>query len=228
MGAILADSELVFLAISSDKFTIFDTLTPAAGSNSFNITTGPLLTFFIFPSTPKSSKIFSKNSGLNASLLLVFSMNSFALTLDDPNDWRGVTDQVMGGKSVLSIDHEDGIFYMKGTVTTANNGGFVRLSKRIDIKDNSYKGVTFKAKGNIEQYELHVTLKGVKMPPWSYLSSAFDVTSDWQEYQIAFADLQSKGYMAASMRSDNIRDISIAGYGRDFDVDLAIKDIALY
>ena len=80
------------------------------------------------------------------SLLLVFSMNSFALTLDDPNDLRGVTDQVMGGKSVLSIDHEDGIFYMKGTVTTANNGGFVRLSKRIDIKDNSYKGVTFKAK----------------------------------------------------------------------------------
>ena len=38
------------------------------------------------------------------SLLLIFSMNSFALTLDDPNDWRGVTDQVMGGKSVLSID----------------------------------------------------------------------------------------------------------------------------
>jgi len=39
--AILADSELVFLAISSDKFIIFDTLTPAAGSNSFNVTTGP-------------------------------------------------------------------------------------------------------------------------------------------------------------------------------------------
>ena len=68
----------------------------------------------------------------------------------------------------------------------------------------------------------------IRDSPWSYLSSAFDVTSEWQEYQIAFADLQSKGYMVASMRSDNIRDISIAGYGRDFDVDLAIKDIALY
>ena len=30
---ILADSELVFLAISSDKFIIFETLIPAAGSN---------------------------------------------------------------------------------------------------------------------------------------------------------------------------------------------------
>ena len=38
---ILADSELVFLAISSDKLIIFETLTPAAGSNSFNVTTGP-------------------------------------------------------------------------------------------------------------------------------------------------------------------------------------------
>jgi len=38
---IRADSELVFLAISSDKLIIFETFTPAAGSNSFNVTTGP-------------------------------------------------------------------------------------------------------------------------------------------------------------------------------------------
>ena len=38
---ILADSELVFLAISSDKLIIFETLTPAAGSNSLSVTTGP-------------------------------------------------------------------------------------------------------------------------------------------------------------------------------------------
>ena len=45
----------------------------------------------------------------------------FSLNIDNPEGWRGVTDQVMGGKSVLSIDHEDGIFYMKGSVTTENN-----------------------------------------------------------------------------------------------------------
>ena len=60
--AILADSELVFLAISSERLIIFDTLTPAAGSNSFRVTTGPWLTFFILPLTPKSKRIFSKNS----------------------------------------------------------------------------------------------------------------------------------------------------------------------
>ena len=41
MVAILADSELVLRAISSERFIIFDTLIPAAGSNSFYVTTGP-------------------------------------------------------------------------------------------------------------------------------------------------------------------------------------------
>ena len=77
---ILADSELVFLAISSDRFIIFETFTPGAGSNSFNVTTGPLLIFFIFPSTPKSSKIFSRVASsilLSAMLSLSFLVGFF-------------------------------------------------------------------------------------------------------------------------------------------------------
>jgi len=60
--ATLADTELVYLAISSAKLTIFDTFIPEAGSNSYKVTTGPQLILLILPSTPKSSKIFSKNS----------------------------------------------------------------------------------------------------------------------------------------------------------------------
>ena len=45
-------------------------------------------------------------------LITTLSMNAFSFILDNPDGWRGVTDQVMGGKSVLSIDHQDGIFYM--------------------------------------------------------------------------------------------------------------------
>ena len=72
---ILADSELVFLAMSSDKLTILETFTPAAGSNSFKVTTGPWLTFLILPLTPKSNKIFSRNSGSCVSSLLEFSLS---------------------------------------------------------------------------------------------------------------------------------------------------------
>ena len=163
-------------------------------------------------------------------LLLIFlSMNAFSNQLDDPNTWRPITDQVMGGISKLVISHNDGVFTMTGEVSTENNGGFVRLSNRIDITNNDFKGIKFQAKGNNESYEVHVTLKGLKMPPWSYFSKSFDVINEWQEYRIDFKDLKaSSGFSAASMQASNIRDISIAGYGRNFNVDLKIKDISLY
>jgi hypothetical protein len=155
-------------------------------------------------------------------------MNTHALTLDEPQAWQGVTDQVMGGVSNLTTRHADGVFYMSGNVSTDNNGGFVRLSNRININSNDFKGIKFKAKGNNETYEIHVTLKGLKIPPWSYFSQAFDVNDYWQEYEIFFKDLKrSSGFSAAPMKAKNIRDLSIAGFGRDFKVDLAIKEISL-
>jgi len=161
-------------------------------------------------------------------LLILFSMNSHALPLDEPQAWQGVTDRVMGGVSNLAIRHSDGVFYMSGNVSTDNNGGFVRLSNRININSNDFKGIKFKAKGNNETYEIHVTLKGLKIPPWSYFSQSFDVNDDWQEYEIFFKDLKrSSGFSASPMKAKNIRDLSIAGYGRDFKVDLAIKEIRL-
>ena len=158
----------------------------------------------------------------------LLSFNLLSLSLNNPKDWIGITDQVMGGVSDLTISHSDGIFYMKGNVSTDNNGGFVRLSNRVAINSNDFKGIKFKAKGNNETYEIHVTLKGLKIPPWSYFSQGFDVKDVWQEYQIFFSDLErSSGFSAASMKARNIRDISIAGFGRDFSVDLAVKEISL-
>jgi hypothetical protein len=67
-----------------------------------------------------------------------------------------------------------------------------------EINKNA-KGIKFKARGNNETYEVHLTLKGVKMPPWSYLSSTFNVSENWQEFEISFSDFKKNGYMMASM-----------------------------
>ena len=112
---------------------------------------------------------------LRTLILTIFSLNAFSQPLSDPNTWRGVTDQVMGGLSDLIIQHEDGVFYMSGNVSTENNGGFVRLSNSIKLLSNEVQGIKFKAKGNNETYEIHVTLKGLKIPPWSYFSKSFEV-----------------------------------------------------
>ena len=161
-------------------------------------------------------------------IIALLPINLASFSLNDPQDWIGITDRVMGGVSDLTISHSDGVFFMKGNVSTDNNGGFVRLSNRLAINSNEFKGIKFKAKGNNENYEIHVTLKGLKIPPWSYFSQGFDVTDHWQEYEIFFSNLErSSGFSAVSMKAKNIRDISIAGFGRDFVVDLEIKEISL-
>ena len=64
---------------------------------------------------------------------------------------------------------------------------------------------------------------------FSYFSKSFEVNDTWQQYEIFFSDLKlATGFSAASLKAKNIKDLSIAGYGRDFKVDLAIKDITLF
>ncbi len=161
-------------------------------------------------------------------VLLLISMSAFSQMSDDPNNWTVVTDQVMGGKSELKADYDQGTIQLKGYVTTQNNGGFVRLAHRPESISNDIKGIKFMAKGNDETYEIHVTMKGIKWPPWGYHSTTFDVDSEWKEYYVEFKDFKNNSYISPSLKPKNIRDISFAGYGRDFDVDLAIKDVSFF
>ena len=160
--------------------------------------------------------------------LLIISMSSFSEISNNPLNWYVVTDQVMGGKSELEADFDDGVFNLNGFVTTVNNGGFVRLAHRPENIDKEVRGIRFMAKGNNETYEVHVTMQGLRMPPWAYHSSTFNVTSEWQVYEINFTDFEKKSGMSPRLNPKNIRDISFAGYGRDFEVDLKVKEINLF
>ena len=147
---------------------------------------------------------------------------------NNPSNWYLVTDQVMGGKSELRVEVDDGVFSLSGYVTTENNGGFVRLAHSPKNVDKQVKGIRFMAKGNNETYEVHVTMQGLRMPPWAYHSSTFDVNTEWKMFEINFSDFEKKSGVSAKLLPNNIRDISFAGYGRDFDVDLQVKEISFY
>ena len=64
------------------------------------------------------------------------------------------------------------------------------------------------------------------MPPWAYHSSVFEVTKDWQTFEINFSDFEKKSGMSPKLNPNSIRDISFAGYGRNFDVDLMITEVS--
>ena len=147
--------------------------------------------------------------------------------LNNPSNWYVITDQVMGGKSELAADYNDGIFSLSGFVST-DGGGFVRLAHMPNNLAKEVKGIRFMAKGNNETYEVHVTMQGVKMPPWAYHSSTFDVSNEWETFEINFSDFEKRSGVSPKLRPNNIRDISFAGYGRDFNVDLHVKEISFY
>ena len=161
-------------------------------------------------------------------LFLTLSMNALSNISNNPSNWYLVTDQVMGGKSELRVDVDDGVFSLSGYVTTENNGGFVRLAHSPKNVNKEVKGIRFMAKGNNETYEVHVTMQGLRMPPWAYHSSTFDVNTEWKMFEINFSDFEKKSGVSAKLLPNNIRDISFAGYGRDFDVDLQVKEISFY
>ena len=161
-------------------------------------------------------------------LFLTLSFNVMSDISNNPSNWYVVTDQVMGGKSVLEADYSDGIFSLSGFVTTENNGGFVRLAHMPKNVDKEVKGIRFMAKGNNESYEVHVTMQGIRMPPWAYHSSKFNVNKEWQMFEISFSEFEKKSGMSPKLLPKNIRDISFAGYGRDFNVDLHVKEISFY
>ena len=161
-------------------------------------------------------------------LFLFLSMNAMSNISNNPSNWYVVTDQVMGGKSELKVDVDDGVFSLNGYVTTENNGGFVRLAHSPKTVDNEVEGIQFMAKGNNETYEVHVTMQGLRMPPWAYHSSTFDVNAEWKMFKINFSDFEKKSGVSPKLRPNNIRDISFAGYGRNFDVDLQVKEISFY
>ena len=161
-------------------------------------------------------------------LFLTISMNALSNISNNPSNWYLVTDQVMGGKSELRVDVDDGVFSLSGYVTTENNGGFVRLAHSPKNVDKEVKGIRFMAKGNNETYEVHVTMQGLRMPPWAYHSSTFDVNTEWKMFEINFSDFEKKSGVSAKLLPNNIRDISFAGYGRNFDVDLQVKEVSFY
>ena len=161
-------------------------------------------------------------------LFLTLSMSAYSNISNNPSNWYVVTDQVMGGKSELEVNVDNGVFSLRGYVTTINNGGFVRMAHRPKNVDKEIKGIRFMAKGNNETYEIHVTMQGLRMPPWAYHSSSFDVNSEWKIFEINFSDFEKKSGVSPKLRPNNIRDISFAGYGRNFDVDLQVKEISFY
>ncbi len=147
--------------------------------------------------------------------------------------WSFVSDQVMGGISqglvVFKSDQSEQYAHMTGQVSTENNGGFIQLRRSIAKKSvDTATGVSFKVRGNGQQYYLHLRTSGTLLP-WQYYQASFTTTDQWQIITVpltAFA--RSGNWLSNVVKPSSIRSIGIVAFGRDHTADIQIAEISFY
>ena len=111
-------------------------------------------------------------------LLLIISSEVRGKTIfkdnfENPEKWHFITDQVMGGESSIETIKDGETFHILGNVSTRNNGGFIRFATNAESISAKAEGIKFLAKANNQTYDIHISLSGMKMPPWSFFFTKF-------------------------------------------------------
>jgi hypothetical protein len=149
--------------------------------------------------------------------------------------WRGVSDQVMGGISEASISHGviDGrhSLRMAGDVRLENDGGFIQAALDLappgdTIDASGFTGMRIVVRGNGEKYSVHLrTLNNVR--PWQSYRAHFTAGSDWENIDLPFETFVPYR-LETPLDTKRLRRIGLVAIGRAFYADLAVSELAFY
>jgi len=170
---------------------------------------------------------------------------SVAMRIDDFTDeglvstlgtqWRGVSDQVMGGISEATISRgvEGGRpnLHMTGEVRLENNGGFIQAALDLaapgdTIDASGYTGVSIVVRGNGENYSVHLRTPD-NVRPWQSYRAHFTAGSDWETIDIPFETFAAYR-LEAPLDKTRLRRIGLVAIGRPFYADLTVTEIGFY
>lgn len=150
-------------------------------------------------------------------------------------NWEFVSDRVMGGVSSGKItfvnEDERSSMHLTGAVSPANNGGFIQARKNFNPKDRSldarrFTGVKLRAKGNNQQYAIHLRTAETRLQ-WQYYQAAFSTNGQWQEIKIPFT-LFKPYSLRNPLNTRTLKSIAIVAIGREFQADIFVDEIAFY
>lgn len=153
---------------------------------------------------------------------------------DNPaNRWRFFTDAVMGGVSSgqLNFDRDDHRFWarMTGTVSTANNGGFIQMQMRLSAPfPTRTGGVRLVARGDGEGYFIHLRCTDASTPT-AFHRAGFTVTPEWREILLPFREFTpANRNMPVLGEVTGVATVAVVAYGRNFQADVSVSEIGFY
>ena len=146
--------------------------------------------------------------------------------------WDFFTDGVMGGASngqVAFVREGDRVHaHMTGTVSTANNGGFIQIWMDLPDAPSDASGIRLVVRGNDQRYYAHLRTSGTILP-WQYYQAGFPVTGDWSEVRLPFNNFEPSGRLLRRVpRVSSLRSVGIVAYGRDHQAEIDVREVSFY
>ena len=154
----------------------------------------------------------------------------------DPNNsrsWSFFTDGVMGGvssgKAFLGKSGSDNFVRLEGSVSTANNGGFIQIRHSLEKSlDKGIQGISLKVRGNGEKYYVFIRTSSTLLP-WQFYNAPFIASKNWKLIKIKLEEFQpSSNFLRKTIKSSSIKSIGIVAYGRDHEAKIDISEIYFF
>lgn len=151
------------------------------------------------------------------------------------SSWTLFTDQVMGGLSAgsLVVATMDGrrALRLQGTVSLANDGGFVQMSLDLGrgggaFDASAWRGIELDVQGNGEIYGAHLRTVDL-VRPWQSYRRSFAAPACWTTIRLPFASFVAHR-VATSLDVSRLRRIGLVAIGRAFTADLSLAGLRLY
>jgi hypothetical protein len=149
--------------------------------------------------------------------------------------WRGVSDQVMGGVSEASIAHDTiagrPCLHLTGPVSLENEGGFVQASLDLAPESNAldasgFTGIRLVARGNNEKYSVHLRTPD-NVRPWQSYRAHFQANAQWESIDLPFSHFEQHR-LKSELDTARLRRIGIVAIGRKFFADCAVSELSFY
>jgi len=167
--------------------------------------------------------------------VLIDDFNDERLISKLDTQWRGVSDQVMGGISKAWISHS-AIFgrtslLMTGDVCLENNGGFIQaaldLAPSGDTVDASkFAGVRIVVRGNDERYSVHLRTPD-NVQPWQSYRAHFTAGPRWKTCDLLFEAFVPYR-LDAALDKTRLRRIGLVAIGRPFHAELSVSELGFF
>lgn len=139
--------------------------------------------------------------------------------------WRLFTDQVMGGVSEGRAVVQGGALHLTGTVSTANNGGFVQIRREDTQLPEDATTLRVELRGDGQDYYIHLRTTRTRLP-WQYYQAVVTAPKDWTRIDIPLAQFAPSGRLSGGApQARDVRSIALVAFGRDHEADVWLRRV---